>query len=98
MIKVSLVGLLLLGCSTESSPVTIKTLPLDCGWGYQVLIHDTVFIHQPHVPVVKGYKRFGAKSDAWRTANLVKQKIEQGLPPSLTEDELKALKISSVCC
>ena len=61
------------------------------GWGYDILVDDTVFIHQESVPVLAGKKGFLKKQQAEQTAQLIINKIERGQPPTITTFDLKQI-------
>jgi len=61
------------------------------GWGYDILVDDTVFIHQESVPVLAGKKGFPEKQQAEQTAQLIINKIERGQPPTITTFDLKQI-------
>jgi hypothetical protein len=62
------------------------------GWGYDILVKDTLFIHQEHIPVIAAKKGFAEKQQAEEAASLVLQKIQQNKIPSLTK-----LDIEHIC-
>ena len=87
------------GCQPKyQPPIEVKTMQVACGWGYKILINDTLFIYQPHVPSVPGERRFVQRTQAKAAGELVKEKIIKGKSPALRPEDLKALKISSVSC
>jgi len=59
------------------------------GWGYDVLVNDTVIIHQELVPVLQDQHGFRKKDQAEKTAQLVIQKLKSGSPPTLTKFDLE---------
>lgn len=62
------------------------------GWGYDVYVDGTMYIHQPHIPAVPGNKGFKTEEDARIAAGLVIYKLSMGIsPPSITPDELDSL-------
>lgn len=64
------------------------------GWGYDILVNDSLFIHQEYVPVISGKHGFAKKEQAEKTANLIINKIKTGQIPVITRFELE--KIISV--
>ena len=74
----------------------VESVPLHTasGWGYEILVDHKVFIHQEYIPVIAGKKAFLTKEDAMKTAGLVVGKIVNGKLPTITKDDLAALKIS----
>jgi len=63
-------------------------------WGYDIMMNGQLFVHQPFVPGISGNRGFSTKAKAVLAAELVIEKIGQGLmPPSLSEEEV--LKIEN---
>ena len=63
-------------------------------WGYDILKDDKIFIHQPFIPGMPGQAGFRTKQDAVKVARLVVEKIKKGeIPPTVTVEELKALRV-----
>jgi Domain of unknown function (DUF4907) len=63
-------------------------------FGYDILDYNRPMIHQPTIPAMPGNKGFATKEDAAKLARLVIQKINKKImPPSVTPQELKNLKI-----
>ena len=57
------------------------------GWGYDILVNDSLFIHQESVPAVSGNHPFVNKENATRAALLVIDKMKKGLSPTITKAE-----------
>ena len=63
-------------------------------WGYDIYKGEKIFIHQTSKPGLPGNEGFKTKSDAKKVALLVVEKLKKGeMPPSVTSDELKNLKV-----
>ncbi|RYF89931.1 MAG: DUF4907 domain-containing protein [Chitinophagaceae bacterium] len=62
------------------------------GWGYEILVNDSVFIHQASIPALGTGKGFDREEQARRAANLVLKKLESkdGLP-TLSRFELEEI-------
>ena len=58
------------------------------GWGYDILVNDSILIHQESVPVIQNQQPFTNKYQAEKTAALVLQKIKNGQHPTLTKFDL----------
>jgi CRISPR/Cas system type I-B associated protein Csh2 (Cas7 group RAMP superfamily) len=79
---------------SNDSITTVQTFQASGGWGYDVLMNDVLYVHQPTIPVVSGEKGFKTKEDAEKTAGLVITKIRNNiLPPTLTLEELRELGV-----
>ncbi|MBV9963330.1 MAG: DUF4907 domain-containing protein [Parafilimonas sp.] len=64
------------------------------GYGFDILIGNKVFIHQPFIPAVQGNQRFATKTDANKTASLMLFKLRKhGMPPTISTAELDSLHI-----
>ena len=71
---------------------TVKQEPKITGFGYDILIYDAVYNHQPHIPAINGMRGFHTKEQARKAAELVVHKIRNNImPPSLTPHELDSL-------
>ncbi|MBN1252000.1 MAG: DUF4907 domain-containing protein [Bacteroidales bacterium] len=80
-------------CENEQI-VTVEAIKLDTGWGYDIYIDGKRYIHQYIIPEVSGMHTFSSKEKALKTANLVVQKIKNGIiPPFVTEKELDSLDV-----
>jgi hypothetical protein len=63
-------------------------------WCYDIFKEGKRLIHQTSIPGLPGNEGFKNKSDAERVAQLVIEKLKKGeMPPSITADELKKMKI-----
>jgi hypothetical protein len=58
------------------------------GWGYDILVNDSILIHQESIPVLQKNHPFANKDQAEKTAALVIQKIKTGQHPTLTKFDL----------
>ncbi len=71
---------------------TVKNDPKLTGFGYDILIYDAVYNHQPHIPAINGMRGFHTKEQAKKAAELVVYKIRNNImPPSLSPKELDSL-------
>jgi len=62
------------------------------GFGYDILIYDALYVHQPHIPAINGNRGFKAESQAKIAAEFVVYKIRNNImPPSLSVQELDSL-------
>ena len=61
------------------------------GWGYDILVNDTIVIHQESIPVLQGRQAFVEKEQAEKTAYLVISKMKNGIPPTLTKFDLEKI-------
>ena len=73
--------------------LTYKTYHTPLGWGYDVLMNDTLFIRQEQMPAVQGTKGFRSEEDAATVANLVIERMKTKKLPTIYLRDLDSLKI-----
>jgi len=61
------------------------------GWGYDILVKDKAYIHQPYMPAVDGQVPFKDKRSAKKTGRLVVKKIRNHKLPAVTREEIKSI-------
>lgn len=61
----------------------------DNGWGYDVLVKNKPYIHQPYMPAVEGQVPFSSRQSARKTGRLVIKKIQNHEIPAVTPEEIK---------
>jgi hypothetical protein len=61
------------------------------GWGYDILVNDSLFIHQESIPARQGKAGFPVKKQAEQTARLIINKMERGELPAVTTFELEPI-------
>ncbi len=62
------------------------------GWGYDILVGDSVFIHQESIPAIGNRKGFPEKEQAEKAARLVLKKLENsGDLPTLSRFEVEEI-------
>lgn len=72
----------------------IDSLNPKSGFGYNVLVDNKIFVHQPSIPSLPGNKTFETKEKAELVANLVAMKLKNNImPPSISKEELDSLHI-----
>ncbi len=87
-----MLALLLTAC-TEKSPFKIKSFKTTTGWGYSITSKDRVVIKQSIIPVINDTKSFMTEEDALKVGNLVIDKLNKDLSPTVTKNDLILLKI-----
>ena len=75
----------------NTSSVKALTFHAVEGWGYDILVDDTLFIHQANIPCLNGKQGFAKKEHAEKTASLIINKIENGKSPVVTIFELQKI-------
>lgn len=63
----------------------------NCGWGYDILVNDSLFIHQESVPVLPGNCGFSKRIWAEKAAAAIINKMENGQAPQLTSFDLRQI-------
>ncbi|OMQ11146.1 DUF4907 domain-containing protein [[Flexibacter] sp. ATCC 35103] len=63
------------------------------GWGYTVAFKNKIIIKQSVIPVINDTKSFSTESDALKVADLVVEKLNQKISPTVTKNDLILLKI-----
>lgn len=58
------------------------------GWGYDILVNDTLQIHQELMPVIDDRKSFPKEEQAKQAAMLVIKKLHAGKNPAISRAEL----------
>ncbi len=75
----------------------IKIIPVEINsdeWGFDIMVNDKKYIHQPVIPAIIGNSPFRSKEDALKVGALMKYKIcNNMMPPSISVNELDSLKI-----
>ncbi len=72
----------------------VDSLNPKSGFGYNVLVDNKIFVHQPSIPSIPGNKTFDTKEKAELVANLVAMKLKNNImPPSISKTELDSLQI-----
>ena len=87
-----LLTLLLTSC-TEKSAFKIESFKTTTGWGYTIASKNRILIKQSIIPVINETKSFRTEKDALKIGNLVIDKLNKGLSPTVTKNDLILLKI-----
>jgi len=64
-----------------------KLFKSSAGWGYEILVNDTLLIHQEFIPAITTRKGFESAAQAEKAALLVISKLRDGQPPGLSSAE-----------
>lgn len=71
---------------------TVKVQPKVAGFGYDILIDNALYVHQPHIPAINGNRGFKTQQQATKAAEFVIYKIRNNImPPSMSVEELDSL-------
>jgi len=85
----------------ENSKISVQVFRVDSveingikGWGYNILIDDKMYIHQPNIPAVMGNNGFPSEEKAMKAGEFVANKIRNNIiPPAVTAEELDSLQV-----
>lgn len=94
LVSLAISGIIWLGALNRHHPAKTETLSArifrgSAGWGYDILLNDTLFIHQECIPVIATKKGFPEKEQAQKAADLVLQKIKQNKLPTLSKVDIE---------
>lgn len=90
-----LLGLvLIIGCNKDNN-LTIHAFKTPTGWGYAIVNQEKIIIKQTIIPVISELKSFKTKNDALKVGNLVLQRLDDDLSPTVTKKDLIALNIKT---
>lgn len=59
------------------------------GWGYDILVNDSLQIHQDFIPAIAAKNAFPEKQQAKKAAELVILKLKSGKHPGLSQRDLE---------
>lgn len=74
--------------------LTYTTYHTPLGWGYDVLVNDSLFIHQQQMPAVEGNRGFSSQKEAEKVAELVIARMKRKELPTILLRDLDSLGIS----
>ena len=95
-----IIAILVLACSCKTEKkdsLQSAVYPVVNGYGYKITYNNKILINQAHIPSIEGYKVFCDSIDAVKTANFVKELIENKKSPTITKTDLTALNIKTKC-
>jgi hypothetical protein len=72
----------------------VKAYRVPGGWGYQLSHKNKVFIDQSFIPVIEGKNPFPDRKSALKTGEIVIDRIEEGLLPIITIEDLRKLGLA----
>lgn len=74
---------------------SIMIIPsLNNTFGYDILIHDRLLVHQLNIPALPGNDGFKTKEQAQKVAKFVLKKIRKNeMPPTVTIEDLKKMGV-----
>ena len=88
------VAILISPCNKGGTPYVRRVYPVTYGWGYDILVKDTLFIHQESIPAMEGNKPFATKAQAMEAASQVIAKLKKGESPSFSLSEIERIMLT----
>jgi hypothetical protein len=81
--------------SYADAEITIRIIPASKKtFGYDIIMNNRLFIHQPHVPGMSGNDGFADMEKAQKVAEFVVKKIKNNeMPPTVTMDDLNRMGV-----
>jgi hypothetical protein len=89
----STVFMLALKPAAPKNTMSYHCFKTERGWGYDVLINETILIHQPFIPELSGYVGYNSEQQAADSARIVIEKIKSGEIPLLSRQQLQRLGV-----
>jgi hypothetical protein len=80
--------------SRQTSAYECRVYSVANGWAYDILVNDSLFIHQESIPALEGNKPFFTETQAMEAARTVISKLERGLSPSFSRSEIERICLS----
>src|SRR6476661_3652238 len=65
----------------DSIKIVVNTFLANKGWGYDIILNEKLYIHQPNIPSISGNNGFKTKEDAIRTGEFVAYEIRNHILP-----------------
>lgn len=85
---------LFISCNRTES-LKVQSLKTSTGWGYTITNDDKIIIKQTVIPVISDNKSFKTEDEALKVGNLVLQKLQHDLSPTVTKKDLFLLAIKT---
>lgn len=79
---------------TGEIKTSLQTFKTGLGWGYDLYVNDTVYIHQEYMPAVPGRKGFETEADARKIGTLAMNKMAYSRFPVISISELDSCGIT----
>lgn len=80
--------------SDTSKAISTNVFEGENGWGYEIIMNNKPYIHQPHIPGISGINGFETKEKALKVAEFVANKIKNNImPPTVNKSELDSMGV-----
>lgn len=77
----------------KSEPLKTESFKTAFGWGYTITYKNKIIIKQSIIPAISAAKSFSTERDALKVGNLVVNKLNKNISPTVTKNDLILLKI-----
>lgn len=74
--------------------LSMKTFMASDGWGYDLYVNDSLYIHQAYIPAITGRKVFASEAQAGTIGALALSRLQTSRFPVITVSELDSCRIS----
>lgn len=82
---------IIIACSNGDQGLRFTTFQTSAGWGYTILVNDTIFIHQEVAPALATPRGFTTEQQAKKAAKMVLKKMRTHQFPSLSINEVQSI-------
>ncbi|MCV9928507.1 DUF4907 domain-containing protein [Flavobacterium sp. LS1R49] len=83
---------LIVACNKKGN-LHVESIKTASGWGYTIANDEKIIIRQTIIPVISNTKSFETEKDALKIGNLVVEKLNANLSPTVTKKDLILLDI-----
>ncbi|MCW2117846.1 DUF4907 domain-containing protein [Flavobacterium sp. 7A] len=73
--------------------MTLNSFKTSTGWGYTISQNKKIIIKQTIIPVIENNSSFKTESDALKVGQLVLEKLNNNISPTVTKNDLNLLSI-----
>lgn len=73
--------------ASHQAAFSYKVFKSSVGWGYDILINDSLLIHQETIPAITTKRGFEKAAQAEKAALLVISRLRSGQPPGISSAE-----------
>lgn len=91
--KLLLVCLFLFISCKKNENLNLASLKTQNGWGYVITLKEKIIIKQTVIPVISENKSFKTEEEALKVGQLVLDKLNSNLSPTVTKKDLLLLSI-----
>lgn len=92
-LTILLLFLSLFAACNKQPEKTVATIKTPTGWGYTISQNNKIIIKQSIIPVIDKNISFQSEQDALKVGQLVLEKLNNDLSPTITKNDLNLLSI-----